>query len=67
LNIISLESIAGIEFELKWKSSGMYENLETFSSRGLPRPADDKYYSEMRFSDPVYAVRGQRTGENGFF
>ena len=37
---------------------GKYKNLQTYSMRGLPRPADDKYASQMPFSDPVYAVWG---------
>jgi FKBP-type peptidyl-prolyl cis-trans isomerase 2 len=44
-----------LEFFLK---SGQYENLQTYSMRGLPRPQDDKYYSQILFSDPVYAVWG---------
>jgi SAM-dependent methyltransferase len=39
---------------------GLYANLETFSLRGLPRPADDKYASQFPQSDPVYAVWGER-------
>ncbi|MGB5639589.1 MAG: methyltransferase domain-containing protein, partial [Sedimenticolaceae bacterium] len=37
---------------------GMFENLETWSIRGLPRPADDKYADRRQDSDPVYAVWG---------
>ena len=44
-----------LEFFLK---SGQYKNLHTYSMRGLPRPQDDKYYSQILFSDPVYAVWG---------
>ena len=44
-----------LEFFLK---SGQYTNLHTYSMRGLPRPADDKYASQMLFSDPIYAVWG---------
>ena len=44
-----------LEFFLE---SGQYTNLHTYSMRGLPRPADDKYASQMLFSDPVYAVWG---------
>jgi len=39
---------------------GMFENLETWSTRGLPRPADDKYADRRQDSDPVYAVWGCR-------
>jgi hypothetical protein len=44
-----------LEFFLK---SGQYKNLQTYSMRGLPRPEDDKYYAQIMFSDPVYAVWG---------
>ena len=44
-----------LEFFLK---SGQYANLHTYSMRGLPRPADDPYASQILFSDPVYAVWG---------
>jgi SAM-dependent methyltransferase len=40
---------------------GLYEALETWSVRGLPRPALDKYASRLAESDPVYAVWGQRS------
>ena len=44
-----------LEFFLK---SGKYKELQTYSIRGLPRPQDDKYYSQILYSDPVYAVWG---------
>jgi SAM-dependent methyltransferase len=44
-----------LEFFLK---SGQYKNLHTYSMRGLPRPEDDKYFAQILFSDPVYAVWG---------
>jgi FKBP-type peptidyl-prolyl cis-trans isomerase 2 len=44
-----------LEFFLK---SSQYENIHTYSMRGLPRPKDDKYYAQILFSDPVYAVWG---------
>ena len=37
-----------------------FDRLETFSMRGLPRPADDKYARQLLYSDPVYAVSGER-------
>lgn len=40
--------------------AGKFRNLETYSMRGLPRPESDKYYPWLPFSDPVYAVWGQR-------
>jgi len=40
--------------------SGLYGHLETWSLRGLPRPANDKYADRLLQSDPVYAVWGER-------
>ncbi|MFZ2086989.1 MAG: methyltransferase domain-containing protein, partial [Desulfobaccales bacterium] len=40
--------------------SGAFGSLKTFSSRGWPRPATDRYYPQLRFSDPVYAVWGEK-------
>jgi FKBP-type peptidyl-prolyl cis-trans isomerase 2 len=42
--------------------SGLFENLQTWSMRGLPRPEEDKYADRMPFSDPVYAVWAERVG-----
>jgi hypothetical protein len=39
--------------------TGRYTCLETRSIRGWPRPASDKYYPQVRISDPVYAVLGR--------
>jgi len=38
---------------------GGFSNLQTWSLRGLPRPADDKYADRMAQSDPIYAVWGE--------
>ncbi len=40
--------------------SGLFRDLETWSLRGLPRPADDKYADRLAHADPVYAVWGYR-------
>jgi len=40
--------------------SGAFGNLQTFSSRGWPRPEDDRYFPRLRLSDPVYAVWGEK-------
>ena len=40
--------------------SGGFTNLHTYSIRGLPRPHKDKYYPDLLYSDPVYAVWGQK-------
>ncbi len=39
--------------------SGQFHNLETYSLRGLPRPADDPHARQTPFSDPVFAVWGE--------
>jgi SAM-dependent methyltransferase len=40
--------------------SGLFENLATWSLRGVPRPEDDKYADRLLLSDPVYAVWAER-------
>jgi len=40
--------------------AGGFKDLQTYSIRGLPRPHDDKYFPELMFSDPVYAVWGRK-------
>ncbi len=40
--------------------SGGFTGMNTYSIRGLPRPHDDKYFPDLRFSDPVFAVWGQK-------
>jgi SAM-dependent methyltransferase/FKBP-type peptidyl-prolyl cis-trans isomerase 2 len=40
--------------------TGKFRALQTFSLAGLPRPADDKYAGQMQWSDPVYAVWGEK-------
>jgi hypothetical protein len=43
-----------------FRQAGGYDKLATHSSRGLPRPADDKYADQRSTADPVYAVRAER-------
>ena len=40
--------------------SGLFCDLNTWSLRGLPRPAHDQYADRLRLADPVYAVWGRR-------
>jgi SAM-dependent methyltransferase len=40
--------------------SGGFKNLQTYSIRGLPRPHEDRYYPDLMYSDPIYAVWGQK-------
>lgn len=37
-----------------------FENLHTYSIRGLPRPHHDKYFPAFKYSDPLYAVWGRK-------
>lgn len=43
---------------LQWLQQSGYERLNSFSSRGWPRPADDPYARETPYSDPLFAVWG---------
>jgi len=43
-----------------FNQTGQFVDIETWSMRGLPRPYDDKYFPELRYSDPVYAVWGRK-------
>lgn len=40
--------------------AGSFKDLQTYSIRGLPRPHGDKYFPDLLFSDPVYAVWGRK-------
>ncbi len=42
--------------------TGDFTNLETYSSRGWPRPSTDRYYPQFPFADPVFAVWGENKG-----
>ena len=53
---------AGLVLEY-FHESGAYRDLNTFSLRGLPRPAEDKYAHRLGTSDPVHAVWARRLGE----
>jgi hypothetical protein len=46
-----------LEYFLK---SGKYRQLETYSMQGLPRPENDKYFGQIPYGDPVYAVWGRK-------
>lgn len=43
-----------------FRQTNAFKDLHTYSMRGLPRPHDDKYFPEKRYSDPVYAVWGRK-------
>ena len=40
--------------------NGHFEQLHSYSLRGLPRPQLDKYADQLPLSDPVYAVWGRK-------
>lgn len=43
-----------------FRRNGAFDDLHTYSVRGLPRPANDRYRPRIPFSDPVYAVWGRK-------
>jgi len=45
-----------------FKQSGGFEKTSLFTSRGKPRPADDKYADTAPLSDPVYALYAEKRG-----
>ncbi|MHC4476651.1 MAG: class I SAM-dependent methyltransferase [Planctomycetota bacterium] len=40
--------------------SERFKELQTYSVRGMPRPRDDKYFPDLRFSDSIFAVWSQK-------
>ena len=46
-----------LEYFMKTRA---FEDLHTYSMRGLPRPHEDKYFPEFIYSDPLYAVWGRK-------
>jgi hypothetical protein len=38
-----------------------FSDLHSESLRGLPRPADDKYFAQRTTADPFYAAWGTAT------
>jgi hypothetical protein len=43
-----------------FRQAQVFDDLHTYSMRGLPRPHGDKYYPEIIYSDPLYAVWGRK-------
>jgi len=41
---------------------GLFSGLQTYSSRGWPRPPEDRYFSQIRQADPIFAVWGRKAG-----
>lgn len=44
-----------------FRTDSLFENLNTYSVRGLVRPPNDKYAGQLAYCDPVYAVWARRT------
>lgn len=44
-----------------FQMDNLYHKLHTYSVRGLARPTYDKYYRQLPYADPVYAIWGQRS------
>lgn len=40
--------------------SAKFNDLHTYSVRGLPRPVNDKYYPQIKRADPVFAAWGRK-------
>jgi len=41
-----------------FNQTNLFNEINTYSKRGNPRPSDDKYFNQKRMSDPIYAVWG---------
>lgn len=40
-------------------ATGSFGDLMTYSSRGWPRPEDDRHFPQVRLSDPIFAAWGR--------
>jgi SAM-dependent methyltransferase len=49
----------GLVLEYFIRSEG-FKDLQTYSVRGMPRPRDDKYFPDLQYSDPIFAVWGRK-------
>ena len=45
-----------------FRATDCFRALNTWSLRGLPRPADDRYARRLTLSDPLHAVWARRSG-----
>ena len=50
----------GLVLEYFIRSEG-FMDFQTYSVRGMPRPKEDKYFPDLQFSDPIFAVWGQKS------
>ncbi len=56
----ALDMVRQIQARFVQTDMSVFEDLHTYSVRGLARPVNDKYYGQLPYSDPVYTVWGQR-------
>ena len=56
----TLQPFSRVAWVLRHLQRAGFADLHTESLRGLPRPADDKYYRQTRTADPLYAVWGTK-------
>jgi SAM-dependent methyltransferase len=52
----TLPPFSRIAWVLRHLQRAGFSGLHTESLRGLPRPADDKYYRQTQYADPLYAA-----------
>ena len=43
-----------------FRRNDRFDDLQTYSVRGLARPSHDKYFGRLKYADPVYAVWGRK-------
>jgi hypothetical protein len=43
-----------------FRLDSQFTDLHSYSMRGLERPAHDKYFGQIPYADPIYAVWGRR-------
>ncbi|MEW8258094.1 MAG: methyltransferase domain-containing protein [Candidatus Thiodiazotropha taylori] len=55
-----LHEVERLGMVTQWLRQSGCNNLNTFSARGWPRPADDIYAGQTPHSDPVYAAWGYK-------
>ncbi len=58
-----LQEFERVGMVTQWLQQAGFDTLQTFSSRGWPRPENDPHFGETAVSDPVYAVWGYRPAE----
>jgi SAM-dependent methyltransferase len=55
----------GLVLEM-FRDAGCFRNLSTVSIRGYPRPANDTYFPQLRWSDPLFCVSGSAADQAGY-